>query len=234
MASANYMNGVMNLMNDMKRDFLIEVLKNLENKELLTDEIKEIVEKMTAEIKNNNKLPKGMKKEKKPRFSGYTLYLKEQRVVVKAENPDVKPQELTSIVAKAWKTISDEDKDDFNMRSKALKEAYFAENGSGDEDAEADSSASSGDEKKSVKKDKKEKVVKEKGAKGVKKEKVVKEKGSKGAKSDKSDKKEKVVKEKKVVKKIDSSPPKSDDEEEDEEDEEEHIAVENADSDIDL
>jgi hypothetical protein len=231
MASANYMNGVMNLMNDMKRDFLIEVLKNLENKELLTDEIKEIVEKMTAEIKNNNKLPKGMKKEKKPRFSGYTLYLKEQRVVVKAENPDVKPQELTSIVAKAWKTISDEDKDDFNMRSKALKEAYFTENGSGAEDAD---SASSGDEKKSVNKDKKEKVVKEKGAKGDKKEKVVKEKGSKGAKSDKSDKKEKVVKEKKVVKKIDSSPPKSDDEEEDEEDEEEHIAVENADSDIDL
>jgi uncharacterized protein YacL (UPF0231 family) len=90
MASANYMNGVMNLMNDMKRDFLIEVLKNLENKELLTDEIKEIVEKMTAEIKNNKKLPKGMKKEKKPRFSGYTLYLKEQRVVVKAENPDVR------------------------------------------------------------------------------------------------------------------------------------------------
>jgi hypothetical protein len=234
MASANYMNGVMNLMNDMKRDFLIEVLKNLENKELLTDEIKEIVEKMTAEIKNNKKLPKGMKKEKKPRFSGYTLYLKEQRVVVKAENPDVKPQELTSIVAKAWKTISDEDKDDFNMRSKALKEAYLAENGSGDEDAEADSSASSGDEKKSVNKDKKEKVVKEKGAKGAKgakKEKVVKEKGSKGANSDK---KEKVVKEKKVVKKIDSSPPKSDDEEEDEEEEEEHIAVENADSDIDL
>ena len=228
MASANYMNGVMNLMNDMKRDFLIEVLKNLENKELLTDEIKEIVEKMTAEIKNNKKLPKGMKKEKKPRFSGYTLYLKEQRVVVKAENPDVKPQELTSIVAKAWKTISDEDKDDFNMRSKALKEAYFTENGSGDEDAEA---ASSGDEKKSVNKDKKEKVVKEKGAKGAKKEKVVKEKGSK---SDKSDKKEKVVKEKKVVKKIDSSPPKSDDEEEDEDEEEENIAVENADSDIDL
>ena len=217
MASANYMNGVMNLMNDMKRDFLIEVLKNLENKELLTDEIKEIVDKMTAEIKNNNKLPKGMKKEKKPRFSGYTLYLKEQRVVVKAENPDVKPQELTSIVAKAWKTISDEDKDDFNMRSKALKEAYFTENGSGDEDAEA---ASSGDEKKSVNKDKKEKVVKEK--------------GSNGAKSDKSDKKEKVVKEKKVVKKIDSSPPKSDDEEEDEDEEEENIAVENADSDIDL
>jgi hypothetical protein len=160
--------------------------------------------------------------------------LKEQRVVVKAENPDVKPQELTSIVAKAWKTISDEDKDDFNMRSKALKEAYFAENGSGDEDVEADSSASSGDEKKSVKKgdkkDKKEKVVKEKGAKGDKKDKVVKEKGSKGVKSDK---KEKVVKEKKVVKKIDSSPPKSDDEEEEDE-EEEHIAVENADSDIDL
>jgi hypothetical protein len=231
MASANYMNGVMNLMNDMKRDFLIEVLKNLENKELLTDEIKEIVEKMTAEIKNNNKLPKGMKKEKKPRFSGYTLYLKEQRVVVKAENPDVKPQELTSIVAKAWKTISDEDKDDFNMRSKALKEAYFTENGSGDEDAEADSSASSGDEKKSVNKDKKEKVVKEKGAKGAKKEKVVKEKVVK-EKGAKSDKKEKVVKEKKVVKKIDSSPPKSDDEEEDEE--EENIAVENADSDIDL
>jgi hypothetical protein len=229
MASANYMNGVMNLMNDMKRDFLIEVLKNLENKELLTDEIKEIVEKMTAEIKNNNKLPKGMKKEKKPRFSGYTLYLKEQRVVVKAENPDVKPQELTSIVAKAWKTISDEDKDDFNMRSKALKEAYFTENGSGDEDA------SSGDEKKSVNKDKKEKVVKEKGAKGAKKDKVVKEKGANGANGAKSDKKEKVVKEKKVVKKIDSSPPKSDDEEEeDEEDEEEHIAVENADSDIDL
>jgi hypothetical protein len=163
----------------MKRGVLAEVGKNLETANLLTDDVKEVLDTMVFSIKTNKKV----KKEKKPRFSGYHLFMKEHRVTVKEENPDIKPQELTSVVSKAWKSIGDDKKKDFNDRASANKEEYFLKKSSLENDD------SSGDEK-TDKKGVKEKVVKEK------KEKVVKEKKEKKEKVVK-EKKEKIVKEKK-------------------------------------
>ena len=118
MATTTYMTSMLNCLNDMKRDTLEEVMKNLENKELLTDDIKEVLTLMISDVKTNKKV----KKESKPRFSGYHLFMKEHRVVVKIEQPDIKPQELTSVVAKAWKNQTDEVKDDFNARATRLNE----------------------------------------------------------------------------------------------------------------
>jgi hypothetical protein len=167
----------------MKRGVLAEVGKNLETANLLTDDVKEVLDTMVFSIKTNKKV----KKEKKPRFSGYHLFMKEYRVTVKEENPEIKPQELTSIVSKAWKSVDDDTKKDFNDRASANKEEYFLKKKSSLENDD-----SSGDEKVDKKgvKEKKEKVVKEK---KENKEKVVKEKKEKVVK----EKKEKVVKEKK-------------------------------------
>lgn len=117
-----YMTSMMNVMNDMKRDNITEVINALELKSLMTDDIKSVLMEMLTSVKINKKI----KKEKKPRFSGYHLFMKEQRAVVKAEHPDIKPQELTSVVSKAWKDISDEKKEEFNARALKLKNEYNA------------------------------------------------------------------------------------------------------------
>jgi hypothetical protein len=233
----------MNCFNDMKRGVLAEVGKNLETANLLTDDVKEVLDTMVFSIKTNKKV----KKEKKPRFSGYHLFMKEYRVTVKEENPDIKPQELTSVVSKAWKSIGDDKKKDFNDRASANKEEYFLKKSSlENDDSSGDEKVEKGVKEKGVKK---EKVVKEKKEKVVKekKEKVVKEKKEKGGKKQKAIEKKKndenIVQE--VV--VQVEPEKVFDEpeeveEEPEEEEEETIPSppdsedeeENADSDIDL
>jgi hypothetical protein len=229
----------MNCFNDMKRGVLAEVGKNLETANLLTDDVKEVLDTMVFSIKTNKKV----KKEKKPRFSGYHLFMKEHRVTVKEENPDIKPQELTSVVSKAWKSIGDDKKKDFNDRASANKEEYFLKKKSSLEND--DTSGDEKTDKKGVKekvvkekKEKKEKVVKEKKEKVVKekKDKVVKEKGVKKEKSIEKKDDENIVQEVKV----EAEPEKVFDEPEEEEEEtipsppDSEDEEENADSDIDL
>ena len=123
MSSSSYMTTMMNCINDLRRDVYDEIITELQSKELLTDDIKEVIETM----KNNVKTNKKVKKEKKPRYSGYHLFMKEHRVVVKKERPDIKPQELTSVVSKAWKDIPEEQKKDFNDRALKMKEGLPVE-----------------------------------------------------------------------------------------------------------
>ena len=131
-----YMTSMVNCMNDVQRDTLSEVKKVLESKDLLTDEISDVLTEMLASIKTNKKV---VKKEKKPRFSGYHLFMKEHRVVVKEDQPGIKPQELTTIVSKAWKDIPEEQKEELNARALRMKEEYNNTKSSTDSD-EAESS----------------------------------------------------------------------------------------------
>jgi hypothetical protein len=190
MASVTYMTSMMNCVNDMRRDILSEVMNSLDTKELLTDDIKDVLTEMISSVKTNKKVAK---KEKIPRFSGYHLFMKEHRVVVKKEQPDIKPQELTSVVAKAWKDVPEEQKQEFNARALKMKEEY----NDNKSDSDSDSSTSN-------------KVSEKKPTVAPKKER----------KKPTAPKKEP----KKVV-----SPPSSDDEKE-----EENVAIEEANSDIDI
>jgi len=199
-----YMTSMVNCMNDVQRDTLSEVKKVLESKDLLTDEISDVLTEMLASIKTNKKV---VKKEKKPRFSGYHLFMKEHRVVVKEDQPGIKPQELTTIVSKAWKDIPEDDKAEFNARALKMKEEY--NNNKSDSDTNNKSSdsdeAESSNKKKSAGKKEKKKSDEDK----------------------KSDSKTKKTgnKAKKPV-----SPPSSDDESDDEK----NIHIEDAESDIDI
>lgn len=60
---------------------------------------------------------KSRKGEKKGVLTGYTLFCKEQRPTVKAENPDMKPTEIMSEFGRLWKEVSEEEKAEYNKRA---------------------------------------------------------------------------------------------------------------------
>ena len=205
MASVTYMTSMMNCVNDMRRDILSEVMQTLQDKELITEDIKDVLTEMISSVKTNKKVTK---KEKTPRFSGYHLFMKEHRVVVKKEQPDINPQDLTSVVAKAWKDVPEEQKDEFNARALKMKEEYLK---SSDNNKSSSDEAESSNKKKSAKKEKKKPAEKKENKSAEKKQK----------------KKKKVdAKAKKPV-----SPPSSDDESDDDN---VNIHIEDAESDIDI
>ena len=109
--------------NDIRNDVLSEVTNTLKNKNLLTKEIEDVLKEISGSTEKNKKSL--VKKEKKPRFSGYHLFMKEHRVVVKNQNPGIKPQRLTTIVAKAWKHVSEDEKRELNERALRMKEAFY-------------------------------------------------------------------------------------------------------------
>lgn len=131
-ASKTIMTSFVNFANDMKRETIVDVIKTLDSKELLTDDIKEVLDTLIGAVKANKKVKKPPQK----RFSGYHLFMKEHRVVIKEENPGIKPQELTTIVSKAWKDVSEEEKEKLNERAKKMKEEYLASSASEESEVE--------------------------------------------------------------------------------------------------
>jgi len=205
-----YMTTMMNMMNDVKRENITEVMNTLKSKDLLTEEIQTVLNEMLSSVKTNKKV----KKEKKPRFSGYHLFMKEHRAVVKAEQPDIKPQELTTIVSKAWKDIAEDKKEEFNARALKMKEEYINSNNNTDNEENKEEEVV---EKKEVtKKSTTKKATEKKPAKKATEKKPAK----------------KATEKKPATKKI--VPPPSDDESSSESDDEEECYIEEAESDIDV
>ena len=125
MASSTYMTAMSNCINDVQRESFADVKKALVKENLLTDEIETVLNNLTVGVKANKKI---VKKQKMPRFSGYHLFMKEHRITVKEEQPDITPQQLTSTVSKAWKNIDEDKKQEFNDRALKMKEEYLSSN----------------------------------------------------------------------------------------------------------
>ena len=138
MASSTYMTAMTNCINNVKRESFAEVMKALAKENLLTDEIETVLNNLTTSVKANKKI---VKKQKMPRFSGYHLFMKEHRITVKENQPDITPQQLTSIVSKAWKNIAEDKKQEFNNRALKMKEEYLSSNDekSGDSSSDTES-----------------------------------------------------------------------------------------------
>ena len=149
-ASKTIMTSFVNFANDMKRETISDVIKTLDSKELLTDDIKEVLDTLIGAVKANKKVKKPPQK----RFSGYHLFMKEHRVVIKEQNPGIKPQELTTIVSKAWKDVSEEEKEKLNERAKKMKEEYLASSASEESDVEEEVKEKAPPKKKAEKKEK--------------------------------------------------------------------------------
>ena len=88
-------------------------------------------EKAEEKPKKKEKKEKSPKKEKaekeeKPKkkrgMTGYLLFSKENRAAVKEELGDVKPTEVVTEVAKRWKALTDEEREEWNTRAKEGQE----------------------------------------------------------------------------------------------------------------
>ena len=89
----------------------------------------DLVEKPKKEKKEKKeKSPKKEKPEKedKPKkkrgMTGYLLFSKENRAAVKEELGEVKPTEVVTEVAKRWKALTDEEREEWNTRAKEGQE----------------------------------------------------------------------------------------------------------------
>ena len=123
---------MLNGLNDAIRETLSDILSRMKDAENASD-CREIVEKMLSDVKTNKKVDKV----KKPRYSGYHIYMREHRVVVKSEHPELTPQQITSVVAKSWKDVSEEKKAEFNNRAAKMKaDASSSESDSSQSDGE--------------------------------------------------------------------------------------------------
>ena len=109
--------------------------------EIVVNRIAELEKQMSAvmaklEEKTEAK-PKKEKKEKSPKkekaekedkpkkkrgMTGYLLFSKENRAAVKEELGDVKPTEVVTEVAKRWKALRDDEREEWNTRAKEGQE----------------------------------------------------------------------------------------------------------------
>jgi len=182
---------MLNGLNDAIRETLSDVLSRMKDAENVSD-CREIVEKMLSDVKTNKKVDKV----KKPRYSGYHIYMREHRVVVKTEQPELTPQQLTSVVAKSWKDVSEEKKAEFNSRAAKMKaDASSSESDSTESDTSQSDSEKVEKPKKAPKADKPKKAPKADKPKKAPKA----EKPEKAPKADKSEKAPKADKSKKTT-----------------------------------
>ena len=109
----------------------------------LEEQVKQLMTQLESKTKAT-KEPKGEKKEKEPKknkdgspkkkrgTTGYLLFAKETRPLAKNdittdENPSPKPTEVVTEIAKRWKALEDEEREEWNEKAKA-------ENASSDEE----------------------------------------------------------------------------------------------------
>ena len=101
----------------------------------LEEQVKQLISQMESKTKAT-KEPKGEKKEKDPKknkdgspkkkrgTTGYLLFAKETRPLAKNdittdENPSPKPTEVVTEIAKRWKALEDEEREEWNEKAKA-------------------------------------------------------------------------------------------------------------------
>jgi len=63
---------------------------------------------------------------KKP-LSGFMFFSKEQRPILKGENPDIKFSEMGKLLGDKWKNLTDDEKNKYNDMNKVDKERYADE-----------------------------------------------------------------------------------------------------------
>lgn len=127
--SNKYVTFVENCFNDLKRDIIEEIRTKMEERNLTNVKIQELLDEILVNVKQNKKVVLE-KKIKKGRVSGYHIFLKEERVRIKSQEPDIRPQELTSRAAKGWAALDSSVKEEYNEKARVLKEKKAEEEGS--------------------------------------------------------------------------------------------------------
>jgi hypothetical protein len=118
--SSLFLSSIQNHINDIKRETIHEIIQAFEDKNILTDIINTELLFILKNIKKNKK----KQSVKRPRFSGYHLFMKEHRLFIKESKPSMTPQELTTIVSKAWKNVPEYDKNLLKERAMEMKNKF--------------------------------------------------------------------------------------------------------------
>jgi hypothetical protein len=107
--------------NNLYTALIAEVSAALKTENLLTDEIETILEN----LKTNAKTTKKAAKTNAPKrgMNGYNLFMKENRADMAEKKPGLTPQQMTGELAKVWKELEKEAKEDYNTRAKAMSPA---------------------------------------------------------------------------------------------------------------
>ena len=103
----------------------LEIVANriTELEKQMADVMKRLGMTMEAEKKpKKEKKEKEEKPKKKRGMTGYLLFSKENRAAVKEELGEVKPTEVVTEVAKRWKALTDEEREEWNTRAKEEQE----------------------------------------------------------------------------------------------------------------
>ena len=116
-------------MSDHTMESIIKRIEELEKKllkvELVkTEDTKKTVKKDVEKEGKKKDKEEDVKEKKKRGMTGYLLYAKEMRPVVKEElvsggNENPKPTEVITEVAKRWKTLSEDKREEWNTRAKS-------------------------------------------------------------------------------------------------------------------
>ena len=110
-ASENYtLNRIHKIIKNLNLDEEMSI-KILESNLLLSGGI--LTKNNKLVLKNN----KDKNTEKKKPLTGYLIFCKEQRPILKEENPDLKPREIVTMLGNLWKKKDQNFKDSYNVRS---------------------------------------------------------------------------------------------------------------------
>ena len=107
--------------NNLYAALITEVSTALKTESLLTDEIETILENLKTNAKQTKKAAK--KNAPKRGMNGYNLFMKENRADMAEKKPGLTPQQMTGELAKVWKELEKEKKEDYNARAKAMSPA---------------------------------------------------------------------------------------------------------------
>ena len=112
---------LVNRIAELEKQMAVVLAKLEEKSEATASEAKPKKEKKEKSPKKE-KPEKEDKPKKKRGMTGYLLFSKENRATVKEELGDVKPTEVVTEVAKRWKALSDEEREEWNTRAKEGQE----------------------------------------------------------------------------------------------------------------
>ena len=130
----NFVISMTNYYNDLKREIINDMNKKIQEKVNWTSE--ELHNEVMNEMLNAIKANKKMKTVSKRRFSGYHECMQAMRLKLKEEQPNLTPQEVTKQVSKVWGTLSDNEKEKYNVIAANKKEEYYKHNSDSDKEQE--------------------------------------------------------------------------------------------------
>ena len=124
MNQKTFLDSMANNFNDITRSTVNSISEELNKANLLTTEVKGVLDAFASQIKQNKKIRKPATNKQ---ICGYHIFLREKRAEVKSDNPTMLPKDITGVVSRTWTKLSDEEKKGFNDRATVAKLAAAKE-----------------------------------------------------------------------------------------------------------